>query len=71
MLFRAVAITIEVVILMAVIYSLFSAVRLVIVDVGFQPKYDRFLKWVFGIVAGLVSAFFVAHLILFYPKLVP
>jgi len=71
MVFRVIAIAVEVVILMTLIYSLFLAIRLVIVDVGFQPKYERFLKVVLGIVGGLVSAFFVAHLILFYPKLIP
>jgi hypothetical protein len=71
MFFRAFAIAIEVGILMVVIYSIFLAVRLTIVDVGFQPKYDRFVKWALVLVGSLVSAFFVAHLALFYPKLLP
>jgi len=56
---------------MGVIYSLFLAARLTILDVGFQSKYDRFLRWALGIVGAMISAFFVAHLILFYPKLLP
>ena len=68
---RAIAIVIEVLILMGVIYCLFLAARLTILDVGFQSKYDRFLKWGLGIVGVMISAFFVAHLTLFYPKLLP
>jgi hypothetical protein len=68
---RAIAIVIEVLILMGVIYCLFLAARLTILDVGFQSKYDRFVRWALGIVGVVVSAFFVAHLTLFYPKLIP
>ena len=68
---RAVAIVIEVLILMGVIYCLFLAARLTILDVGFNSKYDRFLRWALGIVGAMVSAFFIAHLTLFYPKLLP
>jgi hypothetical protein len=56
---------------MGVIYCLFLAARLTILDVGFQSKYDRFVRWALGIVGVVVSAFFVAHLTLFYPKLIP
>jgi hypothetical protein len=68
---RAIAIVIEVLILMGVIYCLFLAVRLTILDVGFDSKYDRFLRWALGIIGAVVSAFFIAHLTLFYPKLLP
>ena len=68
---RPIAIVIEVLILMGMIYCLFLAARLTILDVGFQPKYDRFLRWTLGIVGAMVSAFFIAHLTLFYPKLLP
>ena len=68
---RAIAIVMEVLILMGVIYCLFLAARLTILDVGFQPKYDRFVRWALGIVGAVISAFFVAHLTLFYPKLLP
>ena len=56
---------------MGVLYCLFLAARLTILDVGFQSKYDRFVKWGLGIVGVMISAFFVAHLTLFYPKLLP
>ena len=68
---RAIAIVIEVLILMGVLYCLFLAARLTILDVGFNSKYDRFLRWALGIVGAMISAFFVAHLTLFYPKLLP
>ena len=68
---RAIAIVIEVLILTGVIYCLFLAARLTILDVGFHPKYDRFVRRALGIVGAVISAFFVAHLTLFYPKLLP
>ena len=68
---RPIAIVIEVLVLMGVIYCLFLAARLTMLDVGFQSKYDRFLRWALGIVGAMISAFFVAHLTLFYPKLLP
>ena len=68
---RAIAIVIEVLILMGVLYCLFLAARLTILDVGFNSKYDRFLRWTLGIVGAVISAFFIAHLTLFYPKLLP
>lgn len=68
---RAIAIIIEVLILMGVIYCLFLAARLTILDVGFDSKYDRFVGWALGIVGAVISAFFIAHLTLFYPRLHP
>ena len=68
---RAIAIVIEVLILMGMIYCLFLAARLTILDVGFGSKYNRFVRWALGIVGAVISAFFVAHLTLFYPKLLP
>ena len=68
---RPIAIIIEILILMGVIYCLFLAARLAILDVGFHSKYDRFLRWALGIVGAVISAFFIAHLTLFYPKLLP
>jgi NADH:ubiquinone oxidoreductase subunit 6 (subunit J) len=68
---RAIAIVIEVLILIGAIYCLFLAARLTILDVGFDSKYDRFVRWALRIVGGVISAFFIAHLTLFYPKLLP
>ena len=68
---RPIAIVIEVLTLMGVIYCLFLAARLTIRDVGFHSKYDRFLRWALGVVGAVISAFFIAHLTLFYPKILP
>ena len=68
---RPIAIVIEVLVLMGVIYCLFLAARLTMLDVGFDSKYNRFVTWALGIVGVMISAFFVAHLSLFYPKLLP
>jgi hypothetical protein len=68
---RAIAIVIEVLILIGVTYCFFLASRLTILDVGFQSKYDRFIRWALRIVGAVISAFFIAHLTLFYPKLLP
>ncbi len=68
---RAIAIIIEVLILTGVIYCLFLAVRLTFLDIGFRPKYERFVRWALGIVGVVLTVFFIAHLTLFYPKLLP
>jgi hypothetical protein len=67
--FRPIAIIAEVVILMAVIYSLFLGVKYSALDFGLDEKYKRFVCWVFMIVGSLAFVFFVAHLIAFYPRL--
>ncbi len=66
---RPIAILIEVLILIGVIYCLFLAFRLTLLDLGFRQKYDRFIRWALRVVGVAISAFFVAHLTLFYPKL--
>ncbi len=71
MFFRVIAISFEVLILMALLFSILLGVGLFLFDIGLHPRYNRFIKWAFALVGGLVSAFFVAHLALFYPKLVP
>ncbi len=69
--FRVIGIFVEVLVLIGVIYSLLFGVRMVIFDIGLEPKYDRFVKWVLILVGSLISVFFIAHLTLFYPRLVP
>ena len=68
---RAIAMVIEVLILIGAMYCLFLAARLTMLDVGFDSKYNRFVTWTLRIVGGMISAFFIAHLTLFYPKLLP
>lgn len=67
--FRPIAIAVEVIILMGVIYSLFLGVKLTALDFGLEEKYKRFICWVFVIMGCLALVFFVAHLVTFYPRL--
>ena len=67
--FRPMAIVVEVVILMAVIYSLFLGVKFSVLDFGLEEKYKSFICWVFMIMGCLALVFFIAHLITFYPRL--
>ncbi len=67
--FRPVAIAVEVIILMGVIYSLFLGVKLSALDFGLEEKYKSFICWVFMIMGCLALVFFIAHLITFYPRL--
>ena len=67
--FRALAIAVEVILLMGVISSLFLAVKLSALDFGLEEKYQNFIDWVFMIMACLALVFFVAHLVTFYPRL--
>jgi hypothetical protein len=52
-----------------VISSLFLAVKLSALDFGLEEKYQKFIDWVFMIMACLALVFFVAHLVTFYPRL--
>jgi len=66
---RPVAIIVEVIVLMGVIYSLFLGVKLSAFDFGLEEKYQRFIDWVFMIVGCIALVFFVAHLFSFYPRI--
>jgi len=66
---RPVAIIVEVIILMGVIYSLFLGVKLSAFDFGLGEKYQRFINWVLMIVGCIALVFFVAHLFSFYPRI--
>jgi len=67
--FRPIAIVVEVVILMAVIYSLFLGVKFSVLDFGLEEKYKSFICWVFMIMGCMALVFFFAHLFAFYPRL--
>lgn len=69
--FRPIAILVELVLLMGLIYSLFAGGKFVLLDLGLDPKYSPFIKWVLGIIGFLGLVFFTAHLITFYPKISP
>ncbi len=67
--FRVIDLLVEVVILMAVIYALFSALMLASLDLGLDQKYKKFIGRVMTIVGGLALIFFLGHLIAFYPRI--
>jgi hypothetical protein len=69
--FRPIAILVELVLLMGIIYSLFAGGKLLLFDLGLNQKYSSFIKWVLGIMGFLALIFFVAHLITFYPRISP
>jgi hypothetical protein len=66
---RPLAIVVEVAILMAVIYSLFACLKFVAFDFGLGQKYKPFIERVLIIMGCLTLVFFVAHLLVFYPRL--
>jgi hypothetical protein len=66
---RLIAIIVELIILMAVIYSLFAGVQFALLDLGLDQKYKKFIERVLVIMGCLALVFFVAHLITFYPRL--
>jgi predicted membrane channel-forming protein YqfA (hemolysin III family) len=68
-LLRPIAIIVEVIILMGVIYSLFLGVKFTALDFGLEEKYRKFICWVFMIMGCMALVFFVAHLFTFYPGL--
>ena len=66
---RAIAIIVEVTVLMALIYSIFSGARYALSDYGMEEKYSEFIRLMVVIVGCIALAFFAAHLITFYPDL--
>lgn len=69
--YRPITIIVELIILMALLSSLFAGALLTLFDLGFNKKYQKFVTWVMMIVGLLVLVFFTAHLITFYPRLSP
>jgi hypothetical protein len=68
-LLRLIAIIVEVIILMGVIYSLSLGVKYTALDFGLGEKYKSFIGWVFMIMGCMALVFFIAHLFTFYPRL--
>jgi uncharacterized membrane protein len=66
---RAIAVIVELAILMAVIYSIFAGMKFTIFDFGLNQKYYKFIKLVMMIMGCIALVFFVAHLITFYPRM--
>ena len=66
---RAIEIFVEIVILMAVIYSLLAGLYFAALDLGLNQKYQKFIRLVLMIMGGFALVFFVAHLLAFYPRI--
>jgi len=66
---KVIAVTIEVILLAAITYSLLAGVKLTIFDLGLRPKYNKIINVAFFIVGCLVVVFFIAHLTFLYPTL--
>ena len=68
-LFRTIAIIIEVVILTAITYAVLNGVRLAIFDLGVGSKYSKAVTMALLAVGVLIVVFFIAHLTTFYPTI--
>ena len=69
LLLRVIAIVIELVILLAIIYSLFAGTWLAIFDLGTRPKYKKAITMALIVAGCIVVFFFIAHLTAFYPTI--
>ena len=68
-LYRAFAVLVEVILLMAILFALFRGVKLAAFDFGMDLKYKKYIGLVMTIISGLALIFFAAHLITFYPRI--
>ena len=66
---RTIAIFIEVVLLVAIAYSVLNGVRLTAFDLGIRPKYNKVVTMALLIAGIIVVIFFIAHLTTFYPTI--
>ena len=64
---RAIAIFIEVIILIAMFYFILNGVRLILFDLGVTQKYSRILSVILIAIGCVLAAFFISHLTAFYP----
>ena len=68
-LLRTIAIIVEVVILVAIAYSVLNGVRLTAFDLGIGPKYSKAIAMMLLAVGFIIVIFFIAHLTAFYPAI--
>ena len=66
---RVIAIFVEVAILVAIMYCLLIAARLIFFDLGLKPKYMKVIVMALVVAGSLVVIFFIAHLTTFYPAI--
>ena len=66
---RGIAIFLELVVLIAVIYCILNGVRLSSTDFGIGPKYTKAIVMTLAAVGSVLVIFFIAHLATFYPTI--
>lgn len=66
---RLLAILVELVLLMAILYFMLNGVRLILFDVGLKPKYSKIISLMLIAVGGLLVVFLVSYLLAFYPTI--
>ena len=66
---RTFAIIIEVVLLVAITYSVLIGVRLTAFDLGVGPKYSKAVAMMLLAIGVIIVVFFIAHLTTFYPAI--
>jgi len=68
-LFRMVAISLEVILLVALLGFMLLGLWLMILDLGLKEKYRRVIIMLLITVGSFITVFFIAHLIAFYPTI--
>lgn len=68
-LLRVIAIFIELVILVAIIYCLLAGMWLTVFDLGLGPKYKKVVTMALVVAGCIAVVFFIAHLTSFYPTI--
>ena len=66
-LIRGIAISVEVVILIAMFYFILNGVRLILFDMGLTQKYSKIVIMLLGVIGCILVVFLTSHLITFYP----
>ena len=66
---RAIAIFVEVLLLIAITYAVLNGVRLTAFDLGIGPKYSKAIVMALVAIGVILVVFFVAHLTTFYPAI--
>ncbi len=66
---RAIAISIEVILLAGLFGCILFGVWLAVFDLGIEPKYGKAIAMALVAIGGIIVVFFISHLIAFYPTI--
>ena len=64
---RALAIFIEIIILITMFYFILNGVRLILLDMGITQKYSKVISMILIAIGFILATFFISHLTAFYP----